>query len=84
MAQKEDWESKIEMYTDNRSSYDAIITSNLTSDKRLRVDIAALHEMHDNRDVSFHWVESSYQLADVLTKRGASEKKLLDVLTTAH
>ena len=84
LAQKEDREIKMEMYTDNRSLYDAINTLNLTSDKHLRVDIAALREMHDNGDVSFRWVESSYQLADVLTKRGASKKKLLDVLTTAH
>jgi ribonuclease HI len=71
----------IDMYTDSKSMYDAIHTSNMMLDKRLRVDIAALREMNDNNEVFFHWVESKDQLADVLTKDGASKWKLLDVLT---
>ena len=27
-----------------------------------------------------HWVDTKYQLADVLTKRGASPRKIIEVL----
>ena len=59
-------------------------TSNLMIDKRLRVDISSLREMHDKGEVNFRWIEGDNQLADVLTKRGATKKKLLNVLTEAH
>ena len=72
------------LFTDNKSLYDALNTSNLLLDKRLRVDISALREMNDRGEVSYHWVESSQQLADVLTKRGASKRKLFGVLSQAN
>ena len=83
-GKKENEEIGIDMYTDNKSLYDSMSTSNLMLDKRLRVDISALREMHDNGEVNFRWVESVNQLADVLTKKGASKKRLLDVLNQAH
>ena len=70
----------VEMYTDNRSLYDAIHTTNLMVDKRLRVDIASLREMFENEEVSFHWLSSKHQIADVLTKKGASKKILIEAL----
>ena len=70
----------VEMYTDSKSLFDAIHTTNLMIDKRMRVDIASLREMYENNEVSFHWLESKYQIADVLTKKGASKSNLLDVL----
>ena len=75
---------EIDLITDNKSLYDAVHTSNLLLDKRLRVDIAALREMVEKNEVNFKWTESSHQLADALTKRGASRKGLLDVLKTGY
>ena len=75
---------EIDMFTDNKSLYDSMHTSNLVTDKRLRVDIFALREMQENGEVNFRWLNSSCQLADALTKKGASKQKLLDVLGTAH
>ena len=82
--EKKDREISVYLYTDNKSLYDALNTSNLMLDKRLRVDISALREMHDQGDVMIRWIETKNQLADVLTKRGANKKKLVDVLNRAH
>ena len=73
----------INLYTDNKSLFDAINTTNVMLDKRMRVDIASLREMSENNEVSFFWIESKYQLADVFTKKGASKKKLIDVLQSS-
>ena len=54
--------------------------TNLSQDKRLRVDLAALREMNDNDEVNFEWVESKSQIADVLTKIGSSKRNLLQIL----
>ena len=75
---------EIDIFTDNKSLYDAVGTSNLVVEKRLRVDIAALREMLEKDNVNFKWVESSHQLADALTKKGASKRNLLDVLSSGH
>ena len=75
---------EIKVYTDNKSLYDALHTTNLVNDKRLRVDIAALREMREKENVKFSWVNAGHQLADVLTKRGASKKEIMDVLTNAR
>ena len=74
---------EVDLYTDNKSLYDAINTTNVMLDRRLRVDIASLREMSENGEVSFFWIESKNQLADVLTKKGASKKKLTDVLRSS-
>ena len=71
---------KVTLRTDNKSLFDAIRTTNLSQDKRLRVDLAALREMNDNDEVNFEWVDSKNQIADVLTKIGASKRNLLQVL----
>ena len=75
---------KIIVHTDNKSLYDTVRTSNVTSDKRLRVDIASLRETIEKDGVSMKWIQSEHQLADALTKQGASKAKLLDVLSSAR
>ena len=79
-------DAKVEIFlhTDNKSLYDVVGTSNLVSEKGLRIDVAALREANDTGDVSFRWVDSKNQLADVLTKQGANRNKLLDVLRKAR
>lgn len=71
----------IEVVTDNLSLHNALKSNKQITDKRLRVDLAAIKEMLSRKEISrVKWVEGKYQLADKLTKAGASSSKLLDVL----
>ena len=54
------------------------------SDKRLRVDIARLRQMVERREIDGTWVEGNRQIADCLTKKGASSLRLLEVLKSSH
>ena len=67
-------------FTDNASLCTTLKTTKTISDKRPRVDIACLREMADRKEITVTWVEGNNQLADYLTKRGASSQKLLEVL----
>ena len=75
---------EIELITDNKSLYEVVNTSNLLMDKRLRVEISSLREMVEKDKVSVKWVNAAEQLADVLTKKGASKKKLIHVLKSGN
>ena len=66
--------------TDNKSLYDNINSTKAAEEKRLRVDIAAIRESVERREINVEWIESSQQLADVLTKQGANNRNLLNVL----
>ena len=70
----------IDLFTDNKSMYDSICTTNYVLDKRLRVEIASLRELFETGEVKFHWISADRQIADVLTKRGASRNKLFSSL----
>ena len=53
------------------------------SEKRLRVDIASIKTMLERGELSsVDWVQSKGQLANCLTKRGASIAELVQVLQT--
>ena len=72
---------EIEIITDSRSLCDAIKSVKNVSERRLRVDIGAVKEALKRNDIhKISWVKSSLQLADCLTKHGASNEKLLQVL----
>ena len=73
----------VECFTDNASLIETLKTSKLTSDTRLRVDISRLRQMINKGEIHATWVEGRYQLADALTKRGASTVKLLDALDSS-
>ena len=73
----------VQCFTDNKSLTSTLETSNLISDRRLRVDMARLREMVSEEEISVFWVSGDLQLADSLTKRGASTLKLLKVISKA-
>ena len=51
------------------------------TEKRLRIDIALLREMMDLKIITkLHCIGSKSQLANALTKKDASTKKLLDTI----
>ena len=68
-------------YTDNVSLYETLWSTKVISDKRLRVDVARLRKIISRNEIRVSWIERERkQLADLLTKRSASTKKLLEVL----
>ena len=72
--------ASFKMFTDSKSLFETVYSSNIISDKRLRVDIGFMREalMTSNR---LQWIATKYQLADALTKlRSSTINCLLDVL----
>ena len=60
---------------------DAVHSTKTIEDKRLKIDIGILREMLHNREISsIEWIDSDKQLADPLTKGGASMNKLIEAL----
>ena len=53
-------------------------------EKRLMVDLAALREAIERKEIHIRWVSTTEQLADVLTKAGASKLKLMNVISTGR
>ena len=69
----------IEMYTNSKSLFDAIKSKKNVLEKRLRIDIAMLREMFERKIITnIHNI--SNQLANALTKKGATTKELFDLL----
>ena len=66
--------------TDNASLVETLNSSNLVSDKRLRVDIARVKEMMFKEEITVEWIKGADQVADSLTKAGASSDILVDIL----
>ena len=71
-------------FTDNLSLVDASNTTTQVSDKRLRVELAAIREMQEQSEISIRWISKENQLADVLTKKGAPCNKLLSTLQNGN
>ena len=72
---------EIEIITDSKSLCDAIKSVKNVTEKRLRVDIGAVKEALSRNDIhKISWVSSEKQLADCLTKHGASNVKLMQAL----
>jgi len=73
----------INCLTDSKSLHDAVHTCNTLEDKSLCIEIARIREMIDLNKLSVQWVKKEEQLADVMTKRGASPEHLLEVLNSS-
>ena len=73
---------RVECFIDNKSLYDNLHSStNVKEEKRLILDIALIKEMLQKNEInSVTLVESKEQLADCLTKQGASSEGLRDVI----
>ena len=71
----------IEIRTDSQSLIDNLESKRVVKDPRLRVDIARLREMIDIGEIYLQWVPKREQIADALTKEGASSDLLMRVLS---
>ena len=68
----------ISLVTDCQSHHDNLTSSKAVSEKRLRLEIAAIKEAINKQLVKDTlWVRTEDQLADVLTKKGVSPLRLL-------
>ena len=73
---------KVQCYVDNKSLVEALKSSTSVDDRRLRIDVALLKDMMQRREVdNISWVSTSEQLADCLTKKGASTDRLREALS---
>ena len=67
---------------DNKSLYENVYSTKNVDEKRLRIDLAIMKQMIQNNEISMNWVESSCQISDCLTKRGADVSPLIEVMKT--
>ena len=75
----------LELYTDSANLHDAVMSSSLVENPRLRCDVAMLKESLKSRELSkFAHVKGKQMIADVLTKKGAAGFKLLSLLRTCE
>jgi hypothetical protein len=71
---------KTHVYCDNKNLVNSVYSSTNVEDKRLLIDISVLRDLVQRKELTeFSWVDTKLQLADVLTKKGASDKLLLSV-----
>ena len=75
----------IQAYIDNKSVIEAILSTRIVDDKRLREHVAAIQELLMFHDINrIHWVPGHLQLANPMTKQGASGFSLLKVLQSGQ
>ena len=70
-------------YVDNKGLVEAVYSTKMTREVGLRLDLAITKEfVHSKENITVQWCAGRDQLADSLTKRGASGHQLLQVLQT--
>ena len=69
--------------SDNKSLVEGSKTTNKPEEARLQVELSALREMVERKEISMIWTESNNQLSDVMTKVGSSPKQLLSIMRNA-
>ena len=75
-------EVPVHCYTDNRSLVEALHSTKVVEDKCLRISMAVVIDMMRTGLVqAVQWVDSASQVADCLTKAGASSKGMLEYIT---
>ena len=71
----------ITLITDSKSVIDGLKSSKPVSEKRLRFDINSVKEaLQENQLQCVKWVDTKKQLADSLTKQGASPQNLYETI----
>ena len=69
----------IKCYVDNNDLYQAIYSEKHVTERRLRIEINSFKQLIENKDiVSINWIKTEKQIANVLTKNGASGQTILD------
>ena len=72
-------------HTDNRSLHENLHSTKQVHEKRLRVNIAEIRRLLAEKEVkAVMWIQSSNQIADILTKKGVNPCAILDIFKKAH
>ena len=67
--------------TDNKSLCEAIKSTKYVSERRLRLEISHIKELINDKQIQeLKWMDTKHQLADCLTKKGASPYELLKAI----
>ena len=70
---------------DNRNLVNAVHSTTNLEDKRLLIDVSILRDMLEQKELTqFIWVPTEHQLANSLTKQGASTKLLVNVFNSIN
>ena len=72
----------ITSYIDSRNLYDAVFSTKMVEDKKLRCDIAQIAESLEKEKVVLKWIPGQQMVADCLTKRGANCLNLMNIMKT--
>ena len=68
------------VFCDNKNLVNAVKSSTNLEDKRLIIDVCVLRDLLEQHELTdFLWVSTESQLANALTKQGASDYFLLNV-----
>ena len=74
----------VKCFVDNRSLVENLYSTKLVDDKLLRNHVAVLKDLLERKELaSVTWVQSARQIANALTKRGASVDLLLSAMAEA-
>ena len=72
----------VHCYVDNKSLVDSLYSSHQVDEKRLRIDLAVIDDMLEKKEIAkVHWVDTTQQLANCMTKRGASSARLMEAIS---
>ena len=64
---------------DNNDLYRAIYSEKHVTERRLRIEINSFKQLIENKDIaSINWIQTEKQIANVLTKNGASGQNILN------
>ena len=73
------------VYCDNQNLVNSVHSSTNLEDKRLLIDVSILRDMLQQHELTdFLWISTDNQLANVLTKQGASNKLLVNVFNNTN
>ena len=73
------------LFCDSKNLVNAVHSSTNLEDKRLVIDVSVLRDMLEQQELTkFMWVTTEIQLADTLTKQGASDKLLINVFNNTR
>ena len=73
------------LFSDNRNLVNAVHSCTNLEDKRLVIDVSILRDLLEQQELTeLLWIATNFQLADVLTKQGASSKLLTNVLNNSN
>jgi hypothetical protein len=69
------------LLTDSRSLYDCLVKLEITSEKRLIIDLMCLRQFYERREITkIRWIDDEFNSVDVMTKSNSCQtfSKLID------